>query len=286
MSLPIVPPETHPIAILTDAPLDGFLSGQPIASKAVPTPFSPTPQQVQLHALGHKVIAVVRRQGEHLEIMPTEIDHRTHFYALKKLGVRFVISVISAWSLREMIHPGMMAIPGQIVPGLAHGPHESFFGQGIAAQVDLHHPICTHLQTLLFQSSKTMGADAHWNSILLALGSTGTATKSECDAYRRHACDLISPLQLTEARLALEAEMSYACLAYVTNYALPSGGQPVSVKAPGALISAILSHLVLQIPSELQMPAHSALKGNISTPKEFWPAATVERLGPILKAYL
>lgn len=134
-----------------------------------------------------------------------------------------------------------------------------------------------------------MGANAHWNTILLALGATGSASKAECDAYRRHACDVISPLSLSEARLALEAEMSFAVLGIVTHYA--HTGNVLTPKnniqsREMDLTAAALSHLVLHIAQELQTPSHTTLDRALLTPRPHWPAATTDKLSPLLKRFL
>jgi len=167
--------------------------------------------------LGGETVVFLPRHGRGHRIPPTQINYRANIDALKRLGVRDVVSVSAVGSLREHLAPGMFVIVDQFIDR-TFAREKSFFGEGMAAHVSMAHPVCRRLGDHLSAAAAEGGISAVRGGTYLVMEGPQFSTLAESELYRSWNCDVIGMTNMPEAKLAREAEMCYATVAMVTDY--------------------------------------------------------------------
>src|SRR5271157_2036069 len=120
------------------------------------TPFGSPSAPIVVGTLENQRVAFLARHGTGHRLLPSEVPYRANIYALKSLGVEYVISVSAVGSLKETIHPGEVVVPAQYVDRTS-GRASTFFGEGLVAHVSLADPVCARLARVLLDSSRACG---------------------------------------------------------------------------------------------------------------------------------
>ena len=183
----------------------------------VETPFGKPSDALILGNLDGKPVAFLPRHGVGHRILPSEINVRANIYALKSLGVEWIISVSAVGSLRQDIEPRHFVVPDQLYDH-TKDRKSTFFGDGIAAHISLAHPFCSALSELLFTSASENGATVHNGGTYICMEGPSFSTQAESNVYRHLGFDIIGMTAAPEAKLAREAEICYAVLACSTDY--------------------------------------------------------------------
>lgn len=157
------------------------------------------------------------RHGKGHRISPTDINFRANIFGMKKLGVKAIFSVSACGSLKENIKPLDFVVPDQFIDR-THQRVSSFFGKGIVAHVSFADPVSPELTSILVESARKEGLPVHEGGTYLCMEGPQFSTKAESNLYRQWGMDIIGMTNATEAKLAREAELSYATLAAVTDY--------------------------------------------------------------------
>lgn len=181
------------------------------------TPFGEPSDAIIVGELDGRSIAFLPRHGRGHTISPTEIPSRANIYALKALGVEWVISVSAVGSLKEGIHPLDLVVPDQIIDR-TKGRVNSFFDGGLVAHVSFAEPFCPTLSNILYHAALDVGANVHQEGTYIAMEGPLFSTKAESNLYRSWGASIIGMTALPEAKLAREAEICYATLACITDY--------------------------------------------------------------------
>jgi len=259
----------------------------------VDTPFgSPSDVLVGGKLCGRQVYFLPRHGRGH-RILPHEINHRANIYALRSLNVRWIISVAAVGSLQEKYAPRDVVLPSQFYDRTSQRTVHTFFGEGIVAHVGFAEPISANLRNLLAESARSSGVTIHNGGVYVNMDGPAFSTRAESEFNHRYGFDVIAMTNLPEAKLAREAEIAFATMAMVTDYdCWKVDEEPVSAET-------ILSHLtanaetarklivdvIPRIPNEPNWPEHFALDTALVTDRKLWPAATVEKLKPILARF-
>ena len=261
----------------------------PLDEIELPTPFGSTSDTLRLGRLHGMEIVFLARHGRHHHLLPSEVPYRANLWAMRKLGVRWLVSVSAVGSLQDSIRPRDMVVPDQFIDRTHQRP-QTFFGDGCVAHVSLADPTCPALNSLLADataSSLPASRQVHRGGTYLCMEGPAFSTRAESALHRSWGCSVIGMTNLTEARLAREAEMAYASLSMVTDYdCWHSDHDDVSVelvighlKANAEATEPILSHLIQLLqekrPTSL---AHSALADALITPPAVVPMQTRRRL--------
>jgi 5'-methylthioadenosine phosphorylase len=189
-----------------------------IEEMRISTPFGEPSDAIILGRLADTPVAFLPRHGRGHRLTPSEVPSRANIYALKSLGVEWVISVSAVGSLREDYAPLDLVIPDQIFDRTRHRP-DSFFGGGIVAHVSFAEPFCPHLSQLLWQGVGNLeNVVGHRGGTYVCIEGPLFSTKAESRIYRQLSCDVIGMTAVPEAKLAREAELHYATIACVTDY--------------------------------------------------------------------
>ncbi|HEX4534435.1 MAG TPA: S-methyl-5'-thioadenosine phosphorylase [Rhizomicrobium sp.] len=148
---------------------------------------------------------------------PTTINYRANIDALKRAGVTDVISVSACGSLKEELPPGTFVIADQFIDR-THSREKTFFGAGFVAHVSMAHPVDPKLADALVEAAKEEGIKHSRGGTYLAMEGPQFSSLAESNLYRSWGCSVIGMTAMPEAKLAREAELSYAIVAMVTDY--------------------------------------------------------------------
>ena len=133
------------------------------------------------------------------------------------MGVQWIIGVSAVGSMKESIHPGDMVIPNQFIDRTVGRP-STFFSDGIVGHVAFADPVCPVLSQILYEAGKEAGATVQKDGTYLCIEGPQFSTRAESKLYRSWGVDVIGMTNLPEAKLAREAEICYATIAFATDY--------------------------------------------------------------------
>lgn len=221
------------------------------------TPFGPPSDAIRIGRMGDRGVAFLARHGRDHSLLPGEINYRANVYALKSLGVTRILSASAVGSMKPSIRPRDVVLPDQFIDR-TNGRSATFFGAGIAAHVAFADPVCPEARRVLLEAAVAAGATAHDGGTYVCMEGPAFSTRAESRLYRSWSADVIGMTNLTEAKLAREAEICYATLALVTDYDcwhdveadVTVTGVLENLRANAALAAATLRGAVLALPRE------------------------------------
>ena len=181
------------------------------------TPFGDPSDAFILGTLEGKRVAFLTRHGRGHRILPTELNFRANIYAMKLLGVQRIISVSAVGSLREDLQPGQFLIPDQFFDS-TKGRKSTFFGDGIVAHVTFDKPVCPQLAAVLAQACRAQNVSVHEKGTYINMEGPQFSTLAEAHFHRAMKFSVIGMTNVTEAKLAREAEICYSTIAMITDY--------------------------------------------------------------------
>lgn len=259
----------------------------------VSTPFGDPSDQITTGKLGGTEIAFLPRHGRGHRLLPTEVPSRANIWALKSLGVKWVVSVSAVGSLREELRPLDIVIPDQLIDRTKSRVN-SFFGDGLVAHVSFADPFCPVLSDLLVDAARGTGAPTHRGGTLVVMEGPLFSTRAESHMYRSWGASLIGMTALPEAKLAREAELCYATVACVTDYDVwRVTEEDVTVEMVIANLlrnvgtaKSLLGEVAGRIPAQRSCLCAHALRDAIVTRRDVVPPETRERLALLVDKYL
>ena len=271
--------------------IDGFTDQKWVS---VRTPFGPPSDAFLTGRLRGREVVFLPRHSRGHRLLPSELNHRANLWAMKKLGVAWVISVSAVGSLQTRYRPCDIVLPDQFLDRTKRGLEHTFFGRGIVAHIAFADPICEELRVLLLEAASELKCRVHNGGIYLNMEGPAFSTRAESILNHKAGFDVIGMTNLGEARCAREAEIAYATMAMVTDYDCWKGDEEhVTVEMiidnlhkNAAQAKAIIAEILPAIPKTPGWPCHSALKNALMTDRKFWPAKTVKELRPLLEKYL
>jgi len=184
---------------------------------AVETPFGTASGPVHLGTLDGAPVAFLARHGEGHRFTPSEVNYRANLWALKSLGVERLISVSAVGSLQARHKPGELRLVSQFIDKTKHR-QDTFFGEGLVAHVSFAEPTCDHVSKALLAAGRELALPLEGGALYVCMEGPAFSTRAESRLHQSWGADLIGMTQVTEARLAREAELCYACIALVTDY--------------------------------------------------------------------
>ncbi len=259
----------------------------------VETPYGSPSDALMGGTMHGRQIYFLPRHGRGHRLLPHELNHRANIYALRSLNVRWIICVTAVGSLQERYAPRDVVLPSQFYDRTSRSAEHTFFGEGIAAHITFADPISTQLRALLKEAATEAGATVHDGGTYVNMDGPAFSTRAESELNRRHGFDVIGMTNLPEAKLAREAEIALATMAMITDYdCWKVEEEPVSAQtvfghllANAETAKKILANVIPRVPAEPDWPEHSALDSALTTARELWPAATIQKLGPILHRF-
>ncbi len=259
----------------------------------IETPFGAPSDKIAGGKIAGRQVYFLPRHGRGHRIQPHELNHRANIWALRSLGVRFIICVTAVGSLQEKYAPQNIVLPDQFFDRTSRRADHTFFGGGIVAHASFAEPISANLRLLLFNTALELGFTAHDRGTYVNMDGPAFSTRAESETNRKLGFDVVGMTNLGEAKLAREAEIALATLAMITDYdcwkveEAPVTAHTViaHLTANAAAAKKIIAAVIPQIPHEAAWPEHRALDGALVTDKSLWPEATVKKLAPILQRF-
>jgi 5'-methylthioadenosine phosphorylase len=258
------------------------------------TPFGDPSDPYVVGKLEGRRVAFLPRHGRGHRLLPSELNYRANIYGFKLLGVEQLISVSAVGSMKLEYKPTDIVVPDQFYDRTRHRV-DTFFGNGLVAHVSLAKPICPRLLLVGVEAARAAGATVHQGGTYVNMEGPQFSTRAESEIYRSHGVDVIGMTNLTEARLAREAEICYVSLSMVTDYdcwheteEAVSGEAVMEVIGKNVIMS---QEVVRQIVARLNgdrsgCPCPEALRHALITERSRIPEATLRALAPLVGRYL
>ncbi len=264
-----------------------------IEERRIETPFGPTSDPIVLGSLDGVRMAFVARHGVGHRIIPSEVPYQANIWALRSLGVERIIAINAVGSMREEMAPGQFVVPDQLIDH-TQGRAGTFFGRGLVAHIAFDQPFCSELSNMVAGAAQSAGATVHRGGTYVAVDGPAFSTKAETGLYRSWGISIIGMTTLPEAKLAREAEICYATLAYVTDYdTWHEEHEPVTadmiirmiLKSVTAARDAVRD-VVRRLPAERSCACGKTLAKALITPLHLVPEETRRDLAPIIGKYM
>lgn len=270
--------------------MEGFSD---IEEVKVTTPFGAPSDDLVIGTLEGKRVAFLPRHARGHRILPHELNFQANVFALKRLGVQWILSVSAVGSLKEQYEPLHMLVPDQFVDRTRQR-HSTFFGRGLVAHVAFAHPFCANLSKLMVGACEEAGATHHVGGSYVCIEGPMFSTRAESELYRSWGMDIVGMTNLQEAKLAREAEICYATLAMITDYDCwhPEHDSVTAEQIIGNLgqnadtAKAVLRAAVRKLPIDRDCECESALKHALVTAPDLVPEKVKRELEPIVGRYM
>ena len=284
----------HTIGVIGGSGLYEMEGMTDIRSVTVDTPFGPPSDDYITGILDGVRMVFLPRHGRGHRLLPSEINYRANIWGMKKLGVERIISVSAVGSMKEEIVPGHIVIPDQFIDRTKGIRKDTFFGEGIVGHVQFADPVCADLSDWLCEAAEEAGATVHKGGTYVCMEGPAFSTRAESFMYRSFGVSVIGMTNLTEAKLAREAEICYGTIALSTDYdCWHETHDDVSIEAILAIIrnnvtmaKNIIRQAIHKIGDGRPCSCASALQHAVITDRSMIPAATREKLEIIAGKYL
>jgi 5'-methylthioadenosine phosphorylase len=258
----------------------------------VETPFGSPSAPLVIGSLSGQRVAFLARHGIGHHISPSEVNYRANIYALKKIGIKKVVSISACGSLREDYAPGHIVVPDQIFD-FTRGRERTFFGDGLVAHVSTADPLCEDLSLQVMEALISAKATAHRGGTFITIEGPRFSTRAESNVFRQWGMSLIGMTASPEAFLAREAEMCYAVMAHVTDYDVwHVSEEPVTVEIVvrtllrnTEIAQQALQRLVTTLTPDEDCACQHALQDALITQRDRVPPATWEKLDLLVGKY-
>ena len=260
---------------------------------AVPTPFGDPSAPLVVGSLAGQRVAFLARHGPGHRILPSELNFRANIFAMKTLGVEWIVSASAVGSLQEQYRPLDIVIPDQFLDR-TRGRVGTFFGRGLVAHITFAHPVCRRLTGIVSESARTTDARVHDGGTYVCMEGPQFSTLAESRLYRSWGMDIIGMTNLQEAKLAREAEICYATLALVTDYDCwhPDHDQVTvemivrNLVRNADIAQAVVQAVVERLPVDRTCECATALASAVITRPDAIAPATRQQLAPLVSKYL
>lgn len=259
----------------------------------VDTPFGRPSDSIAVGCLEETPVAFLPRHGQGHRFNPSHIPAQANIYALKTLGVQRIISVSAVGSLKEEFAPLHLVVPNQLIDRTRQRAN-TFFEQDMVVHIAFAEPFCPAASQVVHQAAQELGITVHPGGTMVVMEGPAFSTKAESFMYRSWGADLIGMTALPEAKLAREAEMCYATMAWVTDYdCWHQSAETVTVEVVVqnllknvAASKDLLRKVIPRLDGQRDCSCASALKDAIITPKDRVPEELKRKLEPITGRYL
>ncbi len=264
---------------------------------SVDTPFGKPSDNLIVGDLASSPVAFLARHGRNHHLTPSEVPYRANIYAMKQIGVEYLISASAVGSLQAAVKPLDLVLPDQFIDR-TKSRASTFFGEGIVGHIAFGDPICHQLAGVLADAIASLALPdltLHKSGTYVCMEGPAFSTKAESNMYRMLGGTVIGMTNLPEAKLAREAEIAYATLALATDYdCWHPDHDSVTVEMIIANLhknaenaQRVIQETVRRLGANpFVSDAHSALKYAIITPLDKVPTTTKQKLELLLKKYL
>jgi 5'-methylthioadenosine phosphorylase len=270
--------------------LDGLVD---VERRRVATPFGDPSDELVIGRLGGTRLVFLPRHGRGHRLLPSELNTRANVFAMKTLGVEWILAVSAVGSLRKEIEPGHVVVPDQLIDRTTQRP-STFFGRGFVAHVGFADPYCRNLGRVVAEAARGAGATVHAGGTYVCMEGPLFSTRAESNLYRSWGASVIGMTNLQEAKLAREAEICLATLALSTDYdCWNTEHADVEIEdvlrvlsANVALARRTVAAVAAALPVRTGCPCPTALANAIITDRAAIPESVRRELAPLIGRYL
>jgi len=256
------------------------------------TPFGAPSDAFVVGTLSGKSVVFLARHGRGHRLSPSEVNYRANIWGMKKLGVERIVSLSAVGSLKQEHEPLHFVLPDQFFDRTM-GRKATFFGEGLVAHVSFAEPICPHLTDVVYAACQQVGVVAKKGGTYLCMEGPAFSTKAESNVYRSWGMDVIGMTNLTEAKLAREAEICYCSVSMVTDYDCwheehdaVTVDQIIATLVKNAANASLVVKLAVEtMPAAGDCSCKNALKNAMITDRKTVPAETLEKLEILVGKY-
>lgn len=267
-------------------------------SRTIDTPFGKPSAPIQIVKWNGLDIAILARHGVGHTFNPSQVPYRANIYALKSLGVTHIIASGAVGSLREDVAPRDLVIVDQVIDKTFRRT-PTFYDDGLAVHVEFSQPFCPALREVLIKAAKAVELRFHRAGTYVCMEGPSFSTSAESHMHRGWGAELIGMTCMPEAKLAREAEISYAMVALATDYDCWRPHTPGIT--PQALLEEIIGHLHAATANAVRVikaavadlaksglptsPAHNCLDLAVWTKPSAIAPTTLDRYGVLLSRW-
>ena len=264
-----------------------------LEERRIDTPFGEPSDPFIIGRLDGKSVAFLPRHGRGHRLLPSELNYRANIFGMKVLGVEWIVSVSAVGSLKEEYVPTHIVIPDQFYDRTRQRK-STFFGNGLVAHVSFAHPVCETLAKWMSEGAREAQATVHDGGTYVCMEGPMFSSRAESEEYRSRGFDVIGMTNLQEAKLAREAEMSYATMAMITDYdcwheeeADVSGVAVMEVIQENVRTAqTAVRNTIRRIDEREASPYAGILRESLITESALVPRETRDALSPIIGKYL
>lgn len=265
-----------------------------VETKQITTPFGMPSDDITLGTLHGRRVAFLPRHGRGHTLSPSEVPYRANIFALKTLGVKYILSVSACGSLRQDYRPGDIVVPDQLFD-FTKTRERTFFGKGLVAHVGVGDPFSPELSAALAESVRAAGGTVHESGTFITIEGPRFSTRGESNTYRQWGMSIIGMTTSPEAFLAAEAEIAYAVMAHITDYDVWHESEADvtvemvmrTLRHNTALAQKAIAHLAGRMEQWAgDFPVHHALRDALITEREAIADEMREKLSPLVDGYL
>lgn len=265
-----------------------------VDERVVDTPFGRPSAPITIAKVDGRRVAFLPRHGLHHEYVASTVPYRANIWALKQLGVFWLVTVSAVGSLKEEIVPGEhFVIPDQIIDKTYRRPNTLY--EGVAVHVGLSYPFHPMLRDYLLEACAHEDIHTHDGGTYVCMEGPAFSTRAESQLHRQWGASLIGMTAMPEARLAREAEMCYATIALPTDYDVwyesdhvDIGEVMANMKRNVSRVRGVLRRVIPSIPldREAECDASRALEYAIVTHPEAIEESTLQQFRLTLGKYV
>ncbi|MDP2766231.1 MAG: S-methyl-5'-thioadenosine phosphorylase [Candidatus Methanoperedens sp.] len=257
----------------------------------IDTPFGKPSDAITIGSFGETNVAFLPRHGKGHGISPSKLNSLANILALKKLGVKRIISASAVGSLKLDMKPLDIVIPDQIFD-MTKTRESTFFEDGIVVHIGLADPFCPEMSSLLADVTDELGYSVHKKGTYVCMEGPQFSTRAESRVYQNLGFDIIGMTALPEAKLAREAEICYSMIATVTDYDVWHEEDVnietviTNVVKNEEAVRNIIKEAVPRMSIERNCICANALSGAIITSRDKIPVETRRKLNDLIGKYL
>jgi 5'-methylthioadenosine phosphorylase len=259
----------------------------------IETPFGAPSDSVFVGEIGGVPTAFLPRHARGHRILPSEVPYRANIWAMKALGVEYVLSASAVGSLKQELEPLHIVVPDQLFDRTKARP-STFFGDGVVVHTGFADPFCSYVSGLIVEHGRAAGATVHEGGTYVCIEGPQFSTRAESNVYRQLGFDIIGMTNLQEAKLAREAELCYATMALVTDYDVWYEGEEdvtleqvlENVRRNVETAQAIVRRVVPALALGRDCSCRHAVENAINTPAGLIPPQTRQKLDLLIGKYI
>jgi 5'-methylthioadenosine phosphorylase len=233
----------------------------------VETPYGAPSDRVAIGEIAGRRVAFLPRHGKDHRFPPHEINYRANVYAMKALGVKWIVGPTACGSLDKDVKPGSMVVADQLVD-VTQGRKDTFYDGPITTHVSFADPYCPTLRPTTSAALRSLGIETHDRGTVVVIGGPRFSTRAESKWFAGQGFEVINMTQYPEAYLARELEMCYVNISLITDYDVGlEGMEPVShqavmevFKANNERVKAAIGKLIATIPLDADCSCRHALE--------------------------